>query len=93
MKKYNIIRCGSSCDIADELSLLAARANGWQWITLTEMEGYFKGQSMRYPVSNSDLTLTRTDENNLFLDRKDESLLHIREVVEVGEFVNKDNVI
>jgi hypothetical protein len=51
MKQYKIKLYSGAPALAGELAILAAKSNGGDTITLSELQGVFKAQKRLYPVS------------------------------------------
>jgi len=68
MKQYRISLHKGSNQLAQELVILAAKSNGGDGITLTELKGIVEGQKRLYPLSNEGVQCEIIGESLLHLD-------------------------
>jgi len=69
MKQYRISLHKGSNQLAQELAILAAKSNGGDGITLTELKGIVEGQKRLYPLSNEGVQCEIIGESLLHLDK------------------------
>lgn len=78
MKKYLNIKLNVTNSVAEEIVLMAARANAGKDVTFQDMESYVKMQVLRYPTTNEGIQCHIIG-NNFILDRGTECLMEIEE--------------
>ena len=69
MKQYRISLHKGSNQLAEQLALLAAKSNGGEYISLTELKGIVEGQKRLYPLSNEGVQCEIIGESVLHLDK------------------------
>jgi len=69
MKQYRISLHKGSNQLAQELAILAAKSNGGDGTTLTELKGIVEGQKRLYPLSNEGVQCEIIGESLLHLDK------------------------
>ena len=69
MKQYRISLHKGSNQLAEQLALLAAKSNGGEYISLTELKGIVEGQKRLYPLSNEGVQCEIIGESLLHLDK------------------------
>lgn len=78
-KQYRI-ELTKSGGIAQDIAVLACISNGGKYISLTYMESIAKVDLIKFPFSNTDISVNRIGESNLTIDCGTENLLAITEV-------------
>lgn len=68
MKQYKIKMYSGAPSLAGELALLAAKSNGGDTITLSEIKGVFEAQKRLYPVTCEGVQCEIIGETLLHLD-------------------------
>jgi len=67
-KQYRISLHKGSNSLAAQLAVLAAKSNGGEYISLTELKGIVEGQKRLYPLSNEGVQCEIIGESLLHLD-------------------------
>ena len=68
MKQYRISLYKGANQLAQELAVLAAKSNGGEYISLTELKGIVEGQKRLYPLSNEGVQCEVIGDTLLHLD-------------------------
>lgn len=91
MKQIYRIELFPGCNtLATELAVLAARSNGGQYLTLTEIATWAKADLMKYPETQKRTTISIID-NILLMDLGTELQIRLEEVA-ILELKNKEEL-
>ena len=69
MKQYRISLHKGSNQLAEQLALLAAKSNGGEYISLTELKSIVEAEKRLYPASNEGVQCEIIGESILHLDK------------------------
>lgn len=69
-KHYRIYLFEGANSLCETLATLAAKANGGQELSISDLSGVGKADKIKYPSSNEDITVEPIGDNLLHVDRK-----------------------